>query len=175
MKKLSILLLLPLLLSCGGYEERDCYLFGTECGGQNGDSVPGPAGETGPKGDTGKPGPQGVPGSQGEPGIPGPQGNPGESGQDGAEGEMGPQGETGPQGLPGMDGVDGQDSIIQVINPCGEDPDHPDEVILQFSDGTWLAWYKNVGLYVLENDVEYETTDHQKCRFQITENGYEEI
>lgn len=59
---------------------------------------------------------------------------------------------------------------IEIVDPCGDHKGHPDEIVLIFSDGSVLAWYKDLGFSVLEEGVVYQTTDKQKCKFKI-ENG----
>lgn len=85
-------------------------------------------------------------------------------------------GTNGEDGQDGVDGEDGQDAdsnffIVEVHDPCGDKPGHPDEVILELEDGSFVAWYKNLGLSVLDKNVHYRTTDKQKCDFKIDSNG----
>ncbi len=102
MNRLSIVLFLVFLVSCGGGEDGT----GTGTENQIGDRTPktptppgivgqgppgpagprGPAGQPGPKGDKGDPGPPGPPDPSGDPGVTGPAGPPGPSG---AGGDMG--------------------------------------------------------------------------------------
>jgi len=95
---------------------------------------------------------------QGEQGPPGPQGQPGP---------------IGPQGLPGPQGEQGSAAdpalIVDLIDPCGP-TSGPDEVLFILSTGQFAAWYKDVGLVVLE-DGTYRTTDSQQCRFRISDSG----
>ena len=98
----------------------------------------------------------------------GAQGDTGERGESGVAGERGERGESGDNGLDGLDGLDGTDGILSVVDPCG-DGQGPDEVVI-FTDSGVLAWYNNVGLSVLAENVTYQTTDNQKCLFRI-ENG----
>lgn len=97
-------------------------------------------------------------------------------GRDGRDGIDGAPGQNGDDGRDGIDGNDGRDgTIVNVIDPCGDyvHPNGPDsvqsidEVILHFDDGTFLAWFKNLGLTVLHENVSYQTTDKQKCNFTI--------
>lgn len=79
-------------------------------------------------------------------------------------------------GVDGENGADGQDgttsnfAVAEVHDPCGDGPGH-DEVILELVDGSYLAWYKNLGLSLLNQNVHYRTTDSQKCDFKIDSNG----
>lgn len=77
-----------------------------------------------------------------------------------------------PFGRDGKDGVDGKDAVIEVIDPCGDDPNNEDEVILRLSSGDLLAYFKDGGnkefLAILEPG-DYVTTDKQQCRFRVTE------
>lgn len=66
-------------------------------------------------------------------------------------------------------------NIYKVHDPCGDDPGKPDEVILELKNGIFLAWYKNLGLSVLEKEVNYVTTDDQKCLFKINSQGELEL
>lgn len=77
----------------------------------------------------------------------------------------------------GSSGEDGEDAnssflITQVLDPCGNTPNKPDEIILKLQNGSFMAWYKNLGLSLLEKNVHYRTTDKQKCDFEITEDGF---
>lgn len=93
-------------------------------------------------------------GRDGAPGAPGLNGEDGKDGADGADGQD------------GADGADGQDGTkVIVVYPCGQSNPH-DEVVL-FIDGVPLAWFKNVGLVVLQEGVLYQTTDDLKCKFRI--------
>jgi hypothetical protein len=84
------------------------------------------------------------------------------------DGDPGIPGRDGTDGINGIDGADGKDgTTIDVVDPCGDDPNHPDEVILLMGRDLYLAWYKNVGFSVLEESVAYQTTDKQKCNFSI--------
>lgn len=56
-------------------------------------------------------------------------------------------------------------TIVEIIDPCG-DSAGLDEVLLKMSDGTILAWLKNVGIVELTNGS-YITTDSQKCVFSV--------
>lgn len=99
----------------------------------------------------------------------GERGNIGEKGDAGERGAKGDKGEQGEAGENGENGENGSDAITTILNPCGPDGDKPQEVILVLSDGTHLAWYKNIGLYVLKENTPYITTDSQSCRFKIVD------
>jgi hypothetical protein len=115
--------------------------------------------------------------------IKGDQGNPGESikgdrGEKGDLGNVGPAGESivGPMGPPGESivgapGADGSNSIVEVIDPCGPTANQPDEVLFRLSTGEIVAWYKNIGLVALKQNVNYITTDSQACKFKINSNN----
>lgn len=175
MKKYLLVLSIICLFSCGDIDEKelletiDCI---DGCNPQSGQEEESESKTIIIKGTPGREGAQGIQGEQGSTGETGSTGEQGPKGETGSQGSQGPQGND---GLDGLDGIDGQDAIVEVINPCGEDPNNPDEIIINFADGVWIAWYKNVGLYELELDVVYQTTDAQQCKFKITENGYEEI
>lgn len=109
-------------------------------------------------------------GIDGVDGAQGPQGIQGVAGVQGEQGEQGAQGEQGVQGAQGVQGLDASDAfIVGYIDPCGDSPG-VDEVLFVLSDGRMAAWYKNVGLVILE-DGTYQTTDKQKCVFTISNNG----
>jgi len=95
----------------------------------------------------------------------------GQDGQDGTDGQDGVDGEDGQDGEQGEQGEDGQDAVIEIIDPCGDDSGHSDEVILVLADGTFLAYSQegsNRHLAVIYPGT-YRTTDHQRCLFTITE------
>lgn len=105
--------------------------------------------------------------------------------KDGKDGEKGDKGDNGIDGTNGQDGQDGQDGadgrdgidgiIVGVVDPCGNyiydnNPNHQysvDEVILFLNDGSYLAWYQNIGFSVLQENIAYQTTDKQQCNFKI--------
>lgn len=89
-------------------------------------------------------------------------------GKDGLPGLDGADGKDGTDGANGSDGQDGADGTqITLYDPCGDDPNKPDEVVMIFADGTILAWYLNLGFSVLQEGVTYQTTDSQKCKFKV--------
>jgi len=94
---------------------------------------------------------------------------------DGSVTELPRDGYDGRDGIDGVDGIDGENGAVQAIyDPCGDLPGYPDEIVLIMSDMTILAWYKNLGLTVLEPGVGYQTTDKQKCRFRVINGEVEE-
>jgi hypothetical protein len=75
----------------------------------------------------------------------------------------------------GTDGLDGEDSlIVDIVDPCG-DGQGPDEVIMVMADGSFIAWYKNLGFSVLEENKAYVTTDKQKCKFSVSNGEVTEL
>lgn len=99
---------------------------------------------------------------------------------DGTRSELPRSGVDGRDGVDGTDGRDGADgSIIAVYDPCGDDVGVADEIILvlgeNLSNRTFLAWYRPIGLSVLEPGITYRTTDRQRCRFQIINNEVVEL
>lgn len=110
-------------------------------------------------------------GSQAELPKDGIDGKDGKDGSDGANGQDGQDGIDGADGQNGQDGKDGLDgSIVNVIDPCGDKPNAVDEIILQLENDVFLAWFKDVGLVVLNQNTMYQTTDSQKCLFSIINN-----
>lgn len=67
-----------------------------------------------------------------------------------------------------------QGQVLDIIDPCGDGPGE-DTVVLILEGDLYISWLKNVGMRVLEPYVQYQTIDQQRCKFQITPNGLEEI
>lgn len=86
-----------------------------------------------------------------------------------------PNGRNGTDGKDGADGQDGTSSVINIIDPCGDSGNGPDEILLVMEDGSIIAWYKNLGLSVLTQGVTYVTTDSQRCRFRVLNGTIEEL
>lgn len=61
--------------------------------------------------------------------------------------------------------IDSINGVAEIVDPCGDGRGF-DEVLLVMDSGAIIAWYKNLGLVVLD-DGYYRTTDKQRCRFQI--------
>jgi hypothetical protein len=66
----------------------------------------------------------------------------------------------------GENGADAPMAISEVYDPCGNGPG-PDEVVLIFATGEWVAWYVDLGLSILTPGAWYQTTDQQACTFQV--------
>lgn len=117
--------------------------------------------------------------------IPGPQGKPGSS----CSVESVEQGAliscsdgTGAfvsNGRDGLDGEPGSFSIVNSVDPCGDDPNHFDEILLVTAGGDYVAYFEDGGkrfLTILECGKMYRTTDKQACNFKINAAcEYEEI
>lgn len=77
----------------------------------------------------------------------------------------------------GINGVDG--FIVDAIYPCGQQNPY-DEVLLLTRDGNYLAYFaqngdaKEARLTLLEENVNYRTTDELQCDFRIV-NGLVEV
>lgn len=69
-------------------------------------------------------------------------------------------------GEDGEDGMDAVSPILYMLDPCGDHPGHVDELLIVTDSGV-IAWYKNIGLVLIEPNVRYRTTDKQKCTFEI--------
>jgi hypothetical protein len=118
----------------------------------------------------------------------------GENGNQGPEGATGKDGEScsiadavngavitcgsdsavvldGQAGVDGADGLDAVNPVISLVDPCGDSPGF-DEVLLQLSDGTFVAYFEQGEYRFLSiiSDGNYRTTDAQQCYFRI-ENG----
>lgn len=65
--------------------------------------------------------------------------------------------------------------VTDIIDPCGDFSGKFDEVLLQLSNGAFVAYFKESGsrefLTVL-TDGNYQTTDAQKCNFSIVSGNY---
>lgn len=66
----------------------------------------------------------------------------------------------------GIDGADAPFAISEVYDPCGNGPG-PDEVVLIFATGEWIAWYQGLGLSILTPGSAYVTTDQSSCLFTV--------
>jgi hypothetical protein len=148
---------------CGAYDQKDCYVYG-ECRHPT-RPIPGPSGQPGSVGATGS---EGKTGQRGAAGMEGKSCTVTEepdgaliSCEDGTSTFIA----NGPQGAPGTN------AIIEVIDPCGPNPDGPDEILLVLSTGQIVAWYWKVGLVAL-SDGDWATTDGQHCQFTVTDGQF---
>lgn len=180
MKILTSIILLFVFVGCGAGQnacgpalEMGCnFLFG----------------EGAKDGEEGKDGKDGQDGIDGEDGIDGQDGVDGKNGVDGQDGQSCYVSETS-EGAEvtcgsntvvienGDDAVQSPYNISEIIDPCGDFPNHADEIIIKMYNGDLVVYFQDGGrrfLTVLEPG-NYRTTDRQKCRFTITEDGeYEE-
>ena len=170
-----------------------CFLilmYLTSCG----DNMSGPVGKQGTSGTTGLAGLPGKPGDVGLTGNPGVNGSSchviqGEDMakivcDDGSSAEV-HNGQNGQDAKPcTVASIDGRTTIEcpdgsavtfptshmfkRVINPCGDGPG-VDEIIFEFEDGGFVAWYYNVGLVLLDCGQSYVTTDSQRCVFKLSD------
>jgi hypothetical protein len=192
MKRLFLLISSVLLISCGSPEvEHKCKVNGhqvktndyklcnvrVESGkdGQNGAN-----GVDGSDGQDGKDGLDGANGADGRDGLDGVNGADGLDGANGADGRDGLDGVNGADGLDGLNGTDGKDGAdgespipIEVIDPCGDNPNVIDEVILRMPDGKLLASFsdneegRNTRFSVLPEGT-FMTTDGSRCVFTVS-------
>jgi hypothetical protein len=141
-------------------------------------------------GEDGEQGPQGEKGDKGEQGETGADGRDGESCTvtETIEGAIiecngsqvtiynGEDGEDGKDGIDGVDGVDGNNASIEIIDPCGTNPDIYNEILIKFDETTYIAYFQSGNKRHLAQikPGTYVTTDAEKCRFTITED-YEYI
>jgi hypothetical protein len=105
--------------------------------------------------------------------VTGPRGEVGSPGQDGIDGS---NGQDGIDGKDGVNGQDGADAILEFIDPCGDNPNVIDEVVLRMADGRFLAFLaKNNGgthgRLALLPPGNYVTTDETNCAFSISPEG----
>jgi hypothetical protein len=59
--------------------------------------------------------------------------------------------------------------IVEVIDPCGDNPNQFDEVIIKLADGSHIAYFESGGKRFLTTlgEGSFRTTDKQKCNFSI--------
>ncbi len=94
----------------------------------------------------------------------------------GPKGDKGDQGEVGPQGPQGVAGADGQDAILEIIDPCGDNPSKVDEVLLRLADGSLVGLFAknhngNYPRLAVITDGKYITTDGTYCAFTVDSEG----
>ena len=65
------------------------------------------------------------------------------------------------------------DGYLVTIDPCGDMPNHYDEIIMQTYEGKNLAVFKSGRKYFMSEIKEgtYVTTDRQQCRFNVDRFG----
>jgi len=65
------------------------------------------------------------------------------------------------------------ENITDIIDPCGDFPNHFDEVILKTSSGKFMAYFEQSGKRFLSElpNGNYRTTDKQACNFTISGTG----
>ncbi|MBK23326.1 MAG: hypothetical protein CME70_04910 [Halobacteriovorax sp.] len=82
----------------------------------------------------------------------------------------GSDGMDGADGIDGIDGRDGTSSVVEVIDPCG-DQGRFDEVLLRLEDGSILAHFSSGNRQFLTfiGPGNYRTTDGLACNFTIDE------
>lgn len=67
------------------------------------------------------------------------------------------------------DGADGLNGLfIDVVDPCGQQTTH-DEVLFIDINNNYYAWFKNVGLVILNENTLYKVTDGSGCKFKIVD------
>jgi len=72
--------------------------------------------------------------------------------------------------------LESNDSIVEFVDPCGDNPNKFDEILMVTSTGKYVAYFESGGerfLTVLPNGS-YRTTDAQKCNFSIVNGAYVE-
>lgn len=71
----------------------------------------------------------------------------------------------------GIDGRDGTDSVLEIIDPCGNQENQFDEIILRLSDGSLLCYFQSGDQRFLSliGPGNYITTDNQSCYFTVNE------
>lgn len=73
----------------------------------------------------------------------------------------------------GLAGQDGTDGIVELIDPCGDNPNQFDEVLLRTTSGQILTYFESGNRRFLAVLVpgNYVTTDSQACHFSVTEDS----
>lgn len=63
--------------------------------------------------------------------------------------------------------------VEEIIDPCGDDPNNYDEVLMKFNNGDLLAYFQSGSkrFLTLLTPGSYQTTDAQKCKFSIDSAG----
>jgi len=63
--------------------------------------------------------------------------------------------------------------IMEVIDPCGDDPLEMDEILFKLSNGQIISYWELNGIRHLTDlpDGFYTTTDQQRCSFQVINNN----
>lgn len=72
--------------------------------------------------------------------------------------------------LNGQDAVPSSYTIVEIIDPCGDNPGQFDEVIFRLADGSLITHYSDTNLHFLTvlSPGNYRTTDKQSCRFNVS-------
>lgn len=92
------------------------------------------------------------------------------------QGPKGDKGDQGIQGAPGSNGADGQDAVVEIIDPCGDNPSKVDEVLLRLANNSLLVLFtkNNNGDYPRLATITagtYVTTDETNCVFTVSASG----
>ena len=66
--------------------------------------------------------------------------------------------------------------ITELIDPCGDDVNEFDEILLVLGDGSIVAYMEDGGTRFLSTlqDGNYRTTDEQECNFSVVNGTYQE-
>ena len=174
---IKLFMVLLFLVSCGSHPDHtiDCV---DSCNGKNKKQV-----ESEPKVIIGAKGSSGSNGSSGSDGINGTNGTNGQDGIDGLDGEgcsvtrvsngaIIECANTSTIVYDGVDGINGSDSILEFINPCGDNSGH-DEILIKTDSGELVAVYYDppkTFLTFLEPNTSYRTTDGWNCNFSTDSN-----
>lgn len=64
-------------------------------------------------------------------------------------------------------------AITSMIDPCGDESGYFDEVLLKTADGKYIAYFEDGGRRFLSviGAGNFISTDHQRCRFTINNDG----
>lgn len=91
------------------------------------------------------------------------------NGKDGEKGEQGDKGDRGDNGENGVTPGVSPYNIVAIIDPCGPDSNHFDEILIRLANNTLIAFFEDGGKRFLASlpPGNYETTDRQKCRFTV--------
>lgn len=77
---------------------------------------------------------------------------------------------NGEKGEDGLNAPPTAFTVVELIDPCGDNPDHFDEVLFRLANGQLIAHFSQNSLQFLTviGPGNYRTTDAQSCHFTVT-------
>jgi len=72
--------------------------------------------------------------------------------------------------------IETNNTVSEMIDPCGDNPNEFDEILLIMSDGSIIAYFEQGSKRFLGElpDGNYRTTDRQACNFSVVNGVYQE-